>query len=95
MKYYMVMAKGISTAYYKYSNTNPIWGSSQGATDSPMKWGLNSNAIIKYHNKWEIGMKIQDPTRQVQTKRNNAMFVDDSTLFHNLMKKFNERRQQS
>eukprot|EP00957_Ditylum_brightwellii_P210223 15364692-Ditylum_brightwellii.AAC.1 len=71
MRYYMVMAKGISKETNSHSNQS--WGSGQEACDSPVKWGLISNTIIKCHNKWAIGRKIQDPTRRVQKKRDNAI----------------------
>eukprot|EP00957_Ditylum_brightwellii_P060715 4609172-Ditylum_brightwellii.AAC.1 len=72
MQYHMAMTKGISKESNSHSNKNMSWESVQGACDSLAKWGLISNTIIKCHNKWAIGRKIQDPTRIVQKKRNNA-----------------------
>eukprot|EP00957_Ditylum_brightwellii_P111625 8514295-Ditylum_brightwellii.AAC.1 len=82
------MAKGVSKETNSHSKETLSWGSVQGACDSPVKWGLISNTIIKCHNKWAIGRKMQDPTRRVQKKKKNATFVDDATFFHNLMKLF-------
>eukprot|EP00957_Ditylum_brightwellii_P209307 15361161-Ditylum_brightwellii.AAC.1 len=88
MRYHTVTAKRISNKTNSHRNKNPSWGSGQGVCDSPVKWGLTSNTIIKCYNKWAIGRKIQDPSRKVQKKRNNAMLVDNASLFHNLMKIF-------
>eukprot|EP00957_Ditylum_brightwellii_P021583 1626967-Ditylum_brightwellii.AAC.1 len=68
MRYHLVTAKGISNKTKSHRNGNPLWGSSQGACDSPVKWGITSNTIIKCHNKWAIGRKIQVSTRKVQRR---------------------------
>eukprot|EP00957_Ditylum_brightwellii_P021937 1654703-Ditylum_brightwellii.AAC.1 len=65
MRYHMVRTKGISNKTNSHSNENPPWGSGQGACDSPVKWGLTSSTIIKCHNTWAIGRKIQDPISNV------------------------------
>eukprot|EP00957_Ditylum_brightwellii_P023024 1737754-Ditylum_brightwellii.AAC.1 len=75
MRYHIVTAKGISNKPNSHCNENPLCGSGLGTCNSPVKWGFTSNTIIKCHNKWAIGQKIQDLIRKVQKKRNNTMRI--------------------
>eukprot|EP00957_Ditylum_brightwellii_P156321 11898221-Ditylum_brightwellii.AAC.1 len=84
MKYYLVTAKGVLEQYNTHKDGNPVFGSGQGATDSPAKWTGVSNPIIKCNNKWAIGRVMEDPMKQIKKKYNNTMFVDNATLLHNL-----------
>eukprot|EP00957_Ditylum_brightwellii_P093557 7124156-Ditylum_brightwellii.AAC.1 len=84
MKYFPVTAKRISKIFNQHNDNEPVLGSGQGTTESPAKWTGTSNAIIKCYNKWAIGQVITTLKKIIQRKCNNAMFIDDSTLFHNL-----------
>eukprot|EP00957_Ditylum_brightwellii_P012383 935489-Ditylum_brightwellii.AAC.1 len=43
---------------------------------------------MKCQNKWAIGQLMKAPNNTVSSKRNNAMFVDNANIFHNICKLF-------
>eukprot|EP00978_Attheya_sp_CCMP212_P034031 scaffold140589_cov66-Attheya_sp.AAC.2 len=83
MKFYMIIAFGVSTEYNQHSGEEPSYGCRQGATDGPPCWTLISNVIIKSHNKKAHGSILADPIKTIKVKRSVDMFVDNSSLIVN------------
>eukprot|EP00957_Ditylum_brightwellii_P107648 8212487-Ditylum_brightwellii.AAC.1 len=69
MKYHMSTAKGVSELCNSNTEDSPIYGSSQGVTDSPTKWNLTDNIIAKAYNKKAKGCILKDPTKTFVKKR--------------------------
>eukprot|EP00957_Ditylum_brightwellii_P090252 6873565-Ditylum_brightwellii.AAC.1 len=88
MQYYPVTGKGVAKTYNQHEEGKPDLDSGQGATNSPAKWSRESSVTIKCHNKWAIGGEMTCPMKIVNSKWNNAMLVDNTTLFHNLCQIF-------
>ena len=69
---------GISTQSYQHSNTHPIYGSGQGAGNSPTLWALISSTLYDCHEAQAYGATFSNPTKTLQTKFTIEGFVDDS-----------------
>ena len=68
LEYHPTTAKGAAECYSKHTEKCPGYGTGQGLKDSPGKWTLVDNNIIKQHKKWAIGLLMYDPTGRVKTK---------------------------
>eukprot|EP00978_Attheya_sp_CCMP212_P006432 scaffold14672_cov61-Attheya_sp.AAC.5 len=86
LEYFIVTAFSTSNLSNHHSDENQFLGPGQGATDSSFAWALISTYLIILYNKKAHGCKMQDPTGNITWKRAIDMFVDDSYLFHGILK---------
>ena len=86
LQYYIVTAFGKSNLKNFHSRLSQFLGPGQGASDSPFAWALISTYLIIVYNKRSRGCEYSDPTGEIQWKRALDMFVDDSYLYHGIMK---------
>eukprot|EP00957_Ditylum_brightwellii_P016630 1250647-Ditylum_brightwellii.AAC.2 len=89
LKYHPTTAKYASELHSKHTEESPWFGTGQGAKDSPRKWTLVDNNILKQHKQWAIGLLMNDPIRKIKAKQCLVKFVDGATLLHNLANTFN------
>eukprot|EP00957_Ditylum_brightwellii_P060181 4571184-Ditylum_brightwellii.AAC.1 len=66
MEYHMSASQGTLEAYNKHSDTQPIYGVGQGATNAPTKSTLMDNIITKAFNKKAIGCILVDPSGKIR-----------------------------
>jgi hypothetical protein len=86
LKYFIVTAFGISLLANQHSDLSQFLGPGQGATDAPFAWALISTYLICAYKKQAHGCTLKDPTGKITWKRAINMFVDDSYLFHALLR---------
>eukprot|EP00957_Ditylum_brightwellii_P136509 10410475-Ditylum_brightwellii.AAC.1 len=64
MRYYMNTAYEISTETNQHSNTSPVHGSGQGATNTPPGWGFTSHICLVQYDKNHMDAKCATQRNQ-------------------------------
>lgn len=78
--YYMCTANGISKRYNEHTKESPIYGSGQGAGDSPTRWVLLNNGIETAYNTKGSLCKASNPTGKLNIIHGPDSFLDDTTM---------------
>ena len=82
MEYHIVTAYSASSDTSTSSDTHPLYGIGQGATDAPSGWLLVSTILSRYYDSKAIGCTLVDPTGYFTLRWTHVMFVDDTYLIH-------------
>ena len=82
MEYHIVTAYGASSDTSTSTDTHPLYGIGQGATDAPSGWLLVSTILSRYYDSKAIGCTLVDPTGYLSLRWTHVMFVDDTYLIH-------------
>lgn len=81
-------ALGDSQAFYKHSHETPIHGTGQGSCASPAIWLLVSSLLMDCLGQLGNGMTMTDVMGKRTLRQLIDGFVDDTSLFTNLLKSF-------
>ncbi len=82
MEYHIVTVYSASSDTSTSSDTHPLYGIGQGATDAPSGWLLVSTILSRYYDSKAIGCTLVDPTGYLTLRWTHVMFVDDTYLIH-------------
>ena len=78
-KYYLKMQLGVSERWYKHCTIHPIYGSSQGAGNSPAIWCNISSILFDTYESKAFGASFQSPDGQVKVCVYVIGFVEDTS----------------
>ena len=78
-RYKLRTALGISELEYSHCPTFPLYGSGQGAGNSPCIWLLISSTLFDIHNSNAFGTTFTTPDGTITSRLTMVGFVDDST----------------
>jgi len=78
-RYKLRTAKGISALEYSHCPAFPLYGSGQGAGNSPSIWLFISSTIFDLHDEQAHGASFSTPDGTQQVRLTMVGFVDDST----------------
>ena len=78
-KYYLKTQLGVSERFYKHCTLYPIYGSGQGAGNSPAIWCVVSSILFETYEKGAHGASFESPDGSVKTKVYMIGFVDDTS----------------
>ena len=90
MRYRLRTALGDSKKHYQHSDSTPIHGTGQGSCASPALWLLISSILMDCLSELGGGMTINDVNSQKSIMQWIDGFVDDTSLFVNLLKTGND-----
>lgn len=79
-RHYMSTAAGISHRYNENSTAPPIYGSGQGAGDSPTRWVMMSHGITMAFNQVRHLCEIGKPDKSLSITQGPDSFIDDTTM---------------
>ena len=85
MRYRLRTALGDSKGYYEHTQETPIHGTGQGSCASPALWLIISSILMDCLSELSGGMTMKDVTNVHQIKQWIDGFVDDTSLFSNLI----------
>ena len=83
MAYKVQTALGISEEHYQHSETEPIYGSGQGAGHSTTNWLFHSTPMMKTIEKHCKGCTISTSNRDTTYTNHILGFIDDKTQYAN------------
>ena len=78
-KYYLKTQLGVSDRSYKHCRIFPIYGSGQGAGNSPAIWCVISTILFDAYDEKANGATFQSPDGRVQAQIFMVGFVDDTS----------------
>ena len=78
-KYYLKTQLGVSERFYKHCTLYPIYGSGQGAGNSPAIWCVVSSILFETYEEGAHGASFESPDGSVKTKVFMIGFVDDTS----------------
>jgi hypothetical protein len=78
-RYKLRTAKGISDLEYSHCPAFPLYGSGQGAGNSPCIWLFISSTLFDIHERHAHGASFSSPDGTHQARLTMVGFVDDST----------------
>jgi hypothetical protein len=85
MKYRLRTALGESTQTYQHTNVTPIHGTGQGSCASPAIWLIISSILMDCLSELGSGMTMQDVVQENSIQQWIDGFVDDTSLFTNIV----------
>ena len=77
-KYYLKTQLGVSERHYKHCLLYPIYGSGQGAGNSPALWCVISTMLFETYDESAYGALFSSPDCKLTTKVFMVGFVDDT-----------------
>ena len=78
-KYYLKTQLGVSESSYKHCTIYPIYGSGQGAGNSPAIWCVISSVLFDTYEEKSHGATFVSPDGKIRTTINMIGFVDDTS----------------
>jgi hypothetical protein len=81
-KYHLKTQHGISEEFYS-NETTPVYGTGQGAGDSPSQWSQESALLFQLYREMTKGASICDRHGNNKTEIQLAAFADDTNLLGN------------
>jgi hypothetical protein len=81
MQYFVKTTLGISQQFYQSSDTRPLYGTGQGATDSPVQWGFISVLAFSVLDDESHGLLLRSPDLLTEVLQTISAFVDDSSNY--------------
>ena len=78
-KYYLKTKLGVSERFYKHCQIFPIYGSGQGAGNSPAIWCVISCVLFDVYEEKAYGATFESPCRKFKTQLYMIGFVDDTS----------------
>ena len=78
-KYYLKTKLGVSERFYKHCQIFPIYGSGQGAGNSPAIWCVISCVLFDVYEEKAHGATFESPCGKYKTKIYMIGFVDDTS----------------
>ena len=78
-KYYLKTQLGVSERYYKHCTLYPIYGTGQGAGNSPAIWCVVSSILFETYEEGAHGASFESPDGSIRTKIYMIGFVDDTS----------------
>ena len=77
-RYLLKTQLGISTTSYSHCDLFPIYGSRQGAGNSPGLWCAISSVLFDVYEKQARGAALYSPDKTINVKHYMIGFVDDT-----------------
>ena len=78
-KYYLKTKLGVSDRFYKHCTIFPVYGSGQGAGNSPAIWCVISCILFDAYEQEACGASFESPDGSVKTRVYMIGFVDDTS----------------